>query len=533
MSSAAAAHLPSFVKRLARRLRGERGFVLPATIGMATVLGIAGTTAIVYSTSSARTSYLSSDNQNAYALGEAGLNSAMAVLAGPSSNALDPDTLPKCTSNETKYTDASAQRTDQSTWRHDSFPGGTAVWCGTLSRANQVWYLTSIGSTRNQTGPKADKVTRMLQAVVPVSLVLIQPLGNPVWNYLYAGHTGSTCDQTLNNNISGSSRMYVAGNLCLSQNVVLTQDKVVVGGDLNVANNAAVGLLTSRVETYVGGNCVYGTGSWGVCSGVQDLRHIYSKLLDGTIGVSHTPENVPPPTADYTTWYENAMPGPSQSCTTSSGPVPVFDNNYPARDNSVTPTFNLTPLQAYECRVGPADQPSGLIKWTPPTSTTPGTLSLSGTVYIEGSAAVTTGNASSTFAVNYDGQASLYLSGTFLLDGRLCAVIDSTKKACDTSGWNPNGEMLTIVADGNGGQVNPGDSIQLSNNSSIQGAVFATNNVEFGNNATVDGPIVGSQIILSNNLTTNSFSTITTVPAAMPSNDPVFAKVGRPRDFTG
>jgi hypothetical protein len=112
--------------------------------------------------------------------------------------------------------------------------------------------------------------------------------------------------------------------------------------------------------------------------------------------------------------------------------VPVFGNNYPARDNSVTPTFNLTPLQAYECRVGPADQPSGLIKWTPPTGTTPGTLSLSGTVSIDGSAAVTTGNASSTFAVNYDGQASLYLSGTLLLDGRLCAVLDSTKKACDT-----------------------------------------------------------------------------------------------------
>jgi hypothetical protein len=81
--------------------------------------------------------------------------------------------------------------------------------------------------------------------------------------------------------------------------------------------------------------------------------------------------------------------------------------------------------------------------------------------------------------------------------------------------------------------VNPGDSIQLTNNSSIQGAVFATNNVELGNNAIVDGPIVGSQILLSNNLTTNSFPAITTVPAAMPSNDPVFAKAGRPRDFTG
>ena len=82
-----------------------------------------------------------------------------------------------------------------------------------------------------------------------------QPLNNPVWNYLYAGHTGSTCDQTLSNNISGSSRMYVAGNLCLSPNVQLAQSTVIVGGNLDVSNNAAVGANTSlatRVETYVG-----------------------------------------------------------------------------------------------------------------------------------------------------------------------------------------------------------------------------------------------------------------------------------------
>ena len=154
---------------------------------------------------------------------------------------------------------------------------------------------------------------------------LTQPLNNPVWNYLYAGHTGSTCDQTLNNNISGASRMYVAGNLCLSPNVILTQDSVIVGGDVNVNNNAAIGAsasMSTRVETYVGGNCIYGTGSWGVCSGDQDTRHVYSRLSDGTtIGVNHTAPIVPPPVADYATWYENAIPGPAQNCTTTSGTV--------------------------------------------------------------------------------------------------------------------------------------------------------------------------------------------------------------------
>src|SRR5205814_4467870 len=180
--------------------------------------------------------------------------------------------------------------------------------------------------------PKAGNETGTLTATVTVTPTITQPLNNPVWNYLYAGHTGSTCDQTLSNNISGASRMYVAGNLCLSPNVQLNQSTVIVGGDLNVANNAAVGANTSmstRVETYVGGNCRYGTGSWAACSGNQDARHIFSKLSDGTtIAVNHTAPVVAPPAADFAGWYENAIPGPSQSCTTSSGTTPTFDNNY-------------------------------------------------------------------------------------------------------------------------------------------------------------------------------------------------------------
>src|SRR4029079_14217784 len=100
-------------------------------------------------------------------------------------------------------------------------------------------------------------------------------------------------------------------------------------------------------------NCRYAGGSWAPCTGNQDARHIYSKLSDGTtIGVNHTPPVVAPPAADYATWYENAIPGPSQTCTTSSGTVPRFDNNYPSRDNSVSSVADLTPGSSYYCRVG-------------------------------------------------------------------------------------------------------------------------------------------------------------------------------------
>jgi hypothetical protein len=454
-----------------------------------------------------------------------------------------------------------------------------------------------MGKASNPNRPSTT-VTRTLEATVTVTPTTTQPLNNPVWNYLYAGHTGSTCDQTLNNNISGASRMYVAGNLCLSPNVNLNQSTVIVGGNVDVSNNAAVGASTSmstRVETYVGGTCRYATGSFGACGGNQDARHIYSKLSDGiNVGVNQPAPVVAPPAADFATWYENAIPGPSQTCTTSSGTPPVFDTNYPARDNSVSPVVDLTPGSSYFCRVGPganttlngaltssqttvtvssaagfpttafivrvddefmlvtggfgtttwtvtrgvsnsvaaAHATGQTLEWKTPASgeiawnNTTKTLTVSGTIYIDGSAKI-----SNSALDSYNGQGTLYLSGTFHATGSMCAYISGS--TCNFAGWDPNADLLMIVANGSGGQNNPGDSIQLDNGDAWQGGLYGTSAVEFGNNVNVDGPIVGSQILLSNNLVTNSFPTITYVPVGMPSNDEVYAQPNPPQGFTG
>ncbi|HET7556027.1 MAG TPA: hypothetical protein VFJ75_10290, partial [Gaiellaceae bacterium] len=329
---------------------------LVMAIGIMAVLGIAGTTAVAYSTSGERQTRQSTSRDSAFSLAEAGINNSMAVLNLPTNNALDPDTLPKCTTNDKKYSDPSAARTSTSTWQHSTIGGGSVDYCGTLVRKYAVWYLTSIGNTPNPNRPTTS-VTRTLEATVTVTPTTTQPLNNPVWDYLYAGHTGSTCDQTLNNNISGASRMYVAGNLCLSPNVQLNQSSVIVGGSVDVSNNAAIGAATSlstRVETYVGGQCRYSVGTWANCAGNQDARHIYSKLSDGVnVGVNQPAPVVAPPAADFATWYENSIPGPSQTCTTSSGTPPTFDTNYPSRDNSVSTPVDLTPNSSYFCRVGP------------------------------------------------------------------------------------------------------------------------------------------------------------------------------------
>ena len=551
------------------------------SIGVLGVLTIAGTTVMVSTNANTRTAHRSKADETSFSLSEAALNNAMAVLSNPTNNALDPDVLPS--------TPAAASTM--------AYENGTAKWYGTLDRAAAVWSVTAIGVYNNPAGPGAAQVQRKLTARVPVSPTYTQPLNNPAWDYMYVTGTGNACDETLNNNVSGNARMYVVGNLCLGNNAGASISSLIVGGNLDLSNNTSVGAPTSmstRVETYVGGNCRYGVGAWAACIGNQDARQIYSKLSNGTIGVNHTPPFIAAPQADFPKWYENAIPGPSQPCTTTSGTPPTFDTNYPLRNNNVG-IVDLTPATSYVCRVGPGasttntgainasqttitvasatgfpmssfririddelmtvtagfgttmwtvsrgvngstaashvasqsviwddSDASGQLSWNATTKT----LTAKGTIYIDGSAKIANG------ALNtYNGQAAIYLSGTFYLDGKLCGGVSGSN--CEFANWNPNTEMLMIIANGTGGQVNPLNSIQIQNNGQFQGGLFATAKVEFGNNSFTDGPVMGSEIILSNNVTTHAFPTITTVPAGMPSNPTVYAQPNPPELFAG
>src|SRR6476659_11000818 len=352
---------------VARRLvREEQGIALVMALGMLVVCAIMVVAVTDYTSTNQRTTFYSKTRMTAFDAADAGMNDALAVLNLPSNNALDPDILPKChTANPDTTTPGATNPTwfssptnftSQATWSVQTYGNATSYWCGDLDRYGAQWFLWSVGSLKNPTSPTAGNVTKRLSSLVTVVPTLTQPLNNPVWNYLYAGHTGSACDQRLNNNISGASRMYVAGNLCLSPNVNLAQSTVIVGGNLDISNNAAVGASTNmstRVETYVGGSCRYAVGSWVACSGNQDANHVYSKLSNGTtVGVNHTAPVIAPPAADFATWYENSIPGPSQTCTTSSGTVPTFDTNYPSRDNSVSAVADLTPSSSFKGRLG-------------------------------------------------------------------------------------------------------------------------------------------------------------------------------------
>jgi hypothetical protein len=166
--------------------------------------------------------------------------------------------------------------------------------------------------------------------------------------------------------------------------------------------------------------------------------------------------------------------------------------------------------------------PSGEISWNATTKT----LTVLGTIFIDGSAKIA--NASTN---KYIGQATLYLSGTFYLDGKMCGGISSGN--CDFAAWDPNTSMLTIVTNSTGGQVPAGDGVQLNNNASYQGSLYSAGAVDYGNNAFSDGPVVGTSIILANNVTTQAFANITTLPVGQPGNPEVYAQPNPPQMFSG
>jgi len=537
----------SFMRRLLRR---QDGITLIMAIGVLGVLTMTGTALIYYSSTNARTAAYSDNKSAAYDLAEAGVNEMMAILSRPENNALKGDLLPQTTS---------------------TYPDGTVTWSGTLNQATQTWAVTSTGRIKNPTGNASD-VLRTLSAQVPVTPSLAQPLNNPAWNYVFSTRTGTPggCDQTMNNNVAGGSRLYVSGNLCLNNNVSVTSQPLIVLGTLHLNTNAAVGASTSistRVETYVGGSsgqyCQYANQAWSPSTGhanCSDWDHVYSKLPDGsTIGVTTAAGSIPQiaaPAVDWDNWYTNSSPGPSIDCSSTngakSGTTPVWDTNTvrsPSTNGSVSTPFELTPASSYSCRVGPARSPSGCLPppsysgQTAPVCTqyptgelawdaTTKTLTAYGTIFIDGSLKMSNNSLN-----QYNGRATIYVSGTLRMDGKLCGGVSASE--CDFSAWDPNKEMLTFVvggdgALGNGGeQVASGFSVDLINSSQLQGGIYATKAVNFGNNAKTDGPLVGSYIVFSNNVASDSFPIIQTVPAGMPGNPAVYAQPNAPKLYSG
>lgn len=518
-----------------RRLRDERGIALVMALMVMIVLTLVVSTTMYYTTASEHGSQLALTRDSAYRLAEAGINNAMSILGDPpnastgiGNNALDPNVF--CgLAGETYTTGCTVKNT---------YPSGYVIWSGTLNQGTATWALTSTGYVTNP-DHNGHLSQRTLTVSVAVHPTLTQPLNTPIWNYIYATQPASTpptCDETLSNSVVVSSPFYVEGNLCLQQTATITKGPLVVKGRLTLASKTQnfVGSSTTPLsDAHILNGCMVKTTLDTPCKN-NGTDNLWANTLDTTV-----PTSLTPPVPNWDNWYLNASPGPYFPCQTVNGQAPLspltfdtpVDSNVSDTDaqklayrNDNVGAQNLTPSYSYRCQTA-----SGELSWNATTKT----LTVKGTIYIDGDLYVTNGAANL-----YTGQAVIYLSGTlFMKSSSLCGAIYNG--ACDmrtyssTQGWNPNANLLCFVTGylGSGGQVNSGDSAEFTG-STFQGAVYSKNNIELDTTSNVDGPMVGNQVLLGQSVTT-SFPSITIVPDGMPSNPTAYAQVDPPTSYSG
>ncbi len=298
----------TWLGRRGGRLRAQEGITLVMAIGILGVLSLTGTTLIYYSSTTMRSGAYSGNNSNAYSLAEAGLNEMMAVLSRPENNALNKYLLGY-------QPDGTVVKTTS------AYNGGTVTWWGILNEGTATWSVTSIGETKNPTGPTASPIRRTLTAKVPVTPTVTQPLNSPAWNYIYATRTGNACDLTLSQSVQVGSPLYVNGNLCLQNTASITNGPLVVRGQLTLSQSAnAVGSLLAPInEAHIASGCQWKNNLLHLlCS---PLDNVYARVLDAS------PTQIAAPAVDWDGWYRNASPGPYFPCYAQSGTPPAFDND--------------------------------------------------------------------------------------------------------------------------------------------------------------------------------------------------------------
>ena len=549
---------------------------LVMALGIMLVLAIALTTVITFSAAGARDSHRVNAGQKAYALAEAGVNNALAVLNAnyPASTPgfpgprclLNPQTAPVGFPGVDLPLPACATSTPFTSTPDASRPNETVTWWGRLRRIGGpvAWVIHSTGSVRNPTGPGAAPVTRTITAKVPVVIGPTQPIPPGVLNWLY-----STTNATALNSVDIRSPFYTRGNLLIGNGVnvyaplyvtcvdprvappptiatpcpstagnvrmentgeVFQGATVAIGGSLTQTSpQNTVGKSNARVsQAHIVNGCETHTRAYNA-SCEWDLHKVF---VTGGVGDRIMPTDpVPnPPVIDWPFWYQFASPGPSWGC--DSGTTPMLESPAnTALDNSVPTIFNVTPGTSYSCKTL-----SGELTWDYPSKT----LTINGTIYIDGSVKVEQSWGGQD-AARYQGQGSIYMSGSFLMKNvKLCAVVAANGKDCNftTNAWDPNATALIFVAKSRG--IDPGVQAAAGNNSaevkgaSFQGVISGEYDILSETTSVIQGPVISFQGGLHLSQTSGaSFPDIHFAPSGAPGNPPPPSVLLAPRDFGG
>lgn len=451
----AAPRLCALVARIERTLRNEDGIALVMALGVMLVLSISSASMLLYTSSNSRSASFSGTRQSGTALAEAGVEYARATLWSlPPARWSADTTLP----TQTVTVD-----------------GRTVTYWGT--RSGNVWTLSGRATLGNPSGGAALTSTVRSDIRVTMSATANDPRGDAAWQYIFVASTGCT---TLNDNANVGASMYLAGSLCMNDSTQFNGTRLHVKGTLNLSGNAAIGVSRQVSEVKVRGGCTGGCNTNPKINGRDE---------------SGPPPDVVKPNSSLALWYASAKPGPAAYCTTGSFPG-GFDND--TIRNVSRPTVDLFPATAYDCQYRDATNALvGRLAWTPGA---PGTLTIVGTIFFDGSISVN----EYEYAV-VSGRGTIYSSGTVTINdnARVCGIA-----ACNST-WNPATSQLTLVA---GGCDSYGNSFAIRDSAVYQGGAYSECGFTAADNTQMYGPILTTTFRAADTSRFNEVSGFTLLP---------------------
>jgi len=482
------------IRRLVGRVAHEEdGVALVMAIALVAILAVTTAGILTAGTANQRTTFVSNEQRQAFAIAQ----EALAYAEGAVYGGVDP---------------VGAQPLPTQAG------GGSGTYAANCSTG--TCYLTGTGTVAG--------VTRTVTAqLTPPSSKTVQETG--VWNYLYADST-STC-LSIAGGVTVSVPILARGNICLSGGGHITNGStaitVAAGGTISDTGGSNIGTSSSKLTSVQIGECtawnsdgscktttttgctvqqttvVSVAPGTGVCNGAQ------SPLWASQVTTSLTVSPQMPCIGQPTTWDPQCtgtsngtwtVPSPgeglkdvynTQLAATKSGcPSNLLDsdstlNNSLSASTLTAAMFNKT--TGYDCKVTSGSKTIGEIKWAPGSTCGSGTLTVSGTLYFDGSLDLKCG-----WKVTYSGQATLYFTGTVTQEGgtSLCGIANCT------SAWNPDVNGIIFIAgcwsNTTGTTLASSKCVYITGGSNAQWGAYAVTAYQIDGGSSNMGPVLAN-----------------------------------------
>jgi Tfp pilus assembly protein PilX len=536
------------MERVMTRLRqlcsDEGGFALVIALAVTVVFSMTVVTVVESATSNTHSSDNSKNRVSAYALAEAGIANANALLSAK--NPYDEHVLhPQPPHQPSDCANPPANPTGFALLGNTCSPmvftldGGTATVSGWLDTSAANWTITSTGTvSRNAYGTRP--ASKTLTVVVHIRARASQQNVTPAWNYVFVKDTTpNICNVTLDQTTALSSSLYVEGNVCFKNSAAITEPNSADPVTLEVRNklvwlsgaskgvgdssNAALKISSAKI----GGGCASGsaTSTAHVCAPPSAGSDYFYVKTGGYSQVANPITSVNVSSTDWDTYYQNALISRLHPCNAGGLASTAFDNDT-VRNSSLTTTFNLTASSNYSCRT---TNSNGFVVGELDWNATTRILDVRGTVFIDGNLSID-GTVKYRGVNRYglhpsgtdgsDGEGGMmvmYVSGTVSLSngGIFCGwntTSDTsayTSNSCDFNAWTPGTSMFMFVA---------GGAVTLNQSSFFQGAIYSGGNVTLGQSAQTEGPIITQTLTLGQSIQMKPLPGLADLPLGAPGN---------------